>query len=45
MLPQVREDYPGLKLSQCKQKCFDLWKKSPDNPKNQAPPPAPANEA
>ncbi|KAJ0406875.1 hypothetical protein ATCC90586_002905 [Pythium insidiosum] len=36
MMPQMKEDYPGLKLSQYKQRIFDLWKKSPENPLNQA---------
>jgi hypothetical protein len=35
MLPQIKQDFPGLKLSQYKQKLFDLWKKSPENPLNQ----------
>jgi len=35
MLPQYREDYPGLKLSQLKEKIFEAFQKSPDNPKNQ----------
>jgi hypothetical protein len=35
MLPQLREEYPGLKLQQYQQKIFKLWEKSPDNPMNQ----------
>ncbi|KAE9274372.1 hypothetical protein PF008_g29611 [Phytophthora fragariae] len=35
MMPQLREDYPGLKLSQYKQKLSELWRRSPDNPLNQ----------
>ncbi|KAL4160362.1 hypothetical protein PRNP1_000932 [Phytophthora ramorum] len=35
MMPQVREDYPGLKLSQYKQKLSEMWRRSPDNPLNQ----------
>lgn len=35
MLPQVKEDYPGLKLSQYKQKLSEMWRRSPDNPLNQ----------
>lgn len=35
MLPEVKADYPGLKLSQYKEKIFDIWKKSPENPLNQ----------
>ena len=37
-MPQVKEDYPGLKLSQYKEKIFQLWKKSPENPANQPKP-------
>mmetsp|Transcript_29313 Transcript_29313/g.83362 ORF Transcript_29313/g.83362 Transcript_29313/m.83362 type:complete len:251 (-) Transcript_29313:36-788(-) len=37
MLPEVKADYPGLKLSQYKEKVFNMWKKSPENPANQAP--------
>ena len=33
----MREDHPGLKLSQYKERIFDAWKTSPDNPKNQMP--------
>lgn len=35
MLPIVKSDYPGLRLSQYKEKIFALWKKSPENPQNQ----------
>jgi hypothetical protein len=35
MLPEVKEDYPKLKLSQYKEKIFTLWKKSSENPANQ----------
>jgi hypothetical protein len=35
MLPEVKQDYPGLKLSQYKEKIFQMWKKSPENPANQ----------
>jgi hypothetical protein len=31
----VKQEYPGLRLSQYKEKIFALWKKSPDNPQNQ----------
>jgi hypothetical protein len=37
MLPEVKEEYPGLRLSQQKEKVWALWKKSPDNPENQQP--------
>jgi hypothetical protein len=36
-LPIVKQEYPGLRLSQYKEKVFALWKKSPDNPQNQVP--------
>lgn len=35
MLPQVKEEYPGLRLTQYKEKVWQLWKKSPENPANQ----------
>jgi hypothetical protein len=35
MLPQVKDDYPGLRLTQYKEKVWTLWKKSADNPANQ----------
>lgn len=35
MMIQMKEDYPGLKMSQYKEKIFVLWKKSPENPMNQ----------
>jgi len=35
MLPVMKEEYPGLKLSQYKEKIFTSWKKSPENPMNQ----------
>lgn len=34
-LPRLKDEYPGLRLGQLKQKLFKLWKKSPDNPMNQ----------
>jgi Coiled-coil domain-containing protein 124 /Oxs1 len=34
MLPQMKEEYPGLRLSQYKDKIFQMWKKSPENPAN-----------
>ncbi|DBA05447.1 TPA: hypothetical protein N0F65_007609 [Lagenidium giganteum] len=34
-MPQLKEDYPGLKLSQYKQKLSEMWRKSPQNPLNQ----------
>lgn len=35
MMVEIKEDYPGLKLSQYKEKIFQKWKKSPENPANQ----------
>lgn len=37
MLPQVKADHPGLRLSQYKEKVWALWKKAPENPANQLP--------
>jgi murein L,D-transpeptidase YcbB/YkuD len=37
MLPEVKDDYPGLRLTQYKEKVWNLWKKSADNPANQLP--------
>ena len=37
MLPVVKLENPGLRLSQYKEKVFQLWKKSPENPANQIP--------
>lgn len=34
-MPQLREDFPGLKLSQYKQRLSEMWRKSPENPLNQ----------
>mmetsp|Transcript_22377 Transcript_22377/g.33059 ORF Transcript_22377/g.33059 Transcript_22377/m.33059 type:complete len:262 (+) Transcript_22377:28-813(+) len=34
MMPQMKEEYPGLKRSQYLEKMFILWKKSPENPMN-----------
>ena len=33
-MPALREEHPGLKLSQYKEKCFALWQKHPDHPNN-----------
>jgi membrane protein involved in colicin uptake len=35
MLPVVKEESPGLRLSQYKELIWQLWKKSPENPANQ----------
>lgn len=37
MMPVMKDDFPGLKLSQYKDKIFQAWKKSPENPANQQP--------
>jgi len=34
-MPGLREDYPGLRLAQYREKCFKQWDKSPENPANQ----------
>jgi hypothetical protein len=34
MLPVVKEEFPGLRLTQYKEKVWALWKKSPENPAN-----------
>jgi chemotaxis protein histidine kinase CheA len=34
-LPRLKEELPGLKLSQYKERIFDMWKTSPENPRNQ----------
>jgi len=33
-MPNLKEDRPGLKMSQYKEALFKLWKKSPMNPQN-----------
>ena len=35
-MPQLREEFPGLRLSQLKEKLQRRWQKSPDNPMNQS---------
>ena len=35
-LARVKEDQPGLKLSQYKEIVYKAWQKSPENPMNQA---------
>eukprot|EP01084_Bolivina_argentea_P207178 353537_1 len=34
-IPRLREERPGLRLSQYKEICFKNWQKSPENPFNQ----------
>jgi len=34
MMPEMKSDYPGLRMSQYKERIFTLWKKSPENPMN-----------
>eukprot|EP00759_Apiculatamorpha_spiralis_P037063 PhF_6_TR3711/c1_g1_i1/m.5301 len=36
MLPVLKREIPGLRLSQYKQMIFDRWQKAPENPKLQA---------
>jgi len=33
-MPLLKEDYPGLRRSQLKEKLHNLWKKAPENPMN-----------
>ena len=35
MMPEMKQQYPGLKRQQYLDKIFSLWKKSPENPLNQ----------
>lgn len=35
MMPEMKQQYPGLKRQQYLDKIFALWKKSPENPLNQ----------
>lgn len=35
MMPEMKQQYPGLKRQQYLDKIFALWKKSPENPMNQ----------
>ena len=34
MMTEMKQDFPGMKLSQYKEKIFQKWKKSPENPAN-----------
>lgn len=34
-LPSLKEEFPGLKLSQYNERLFEEWSKSPENPRNQ----------
>ena len=34
-LPIMKEEHPGLRLNQYKERIFELWQKSPENPVNQ----------
>ena len=34
-LARLKVDQPGLKLSQYKERCWQAWQKSPENPMNQ----------
>lgn len=44
MLPVLKEELPGLKLSQYKERIFEMWKTAPENPHNQARATAAADE-
>ena len=35
MMPVVKEEYPGLRMTQYKEKIWQIWKRSPENPNNQ----------
>eukprot|EP01031_Cornospumella_fuschlensis_P027987 gene27987-33796_t len=35
-LPVLKEEQPGLKLSQYRERIWEMWKTAPENPKNQA---------
>ena len=34
-IARLKEENPGLKLSQLKERAFQAWQKSPENPTNQ----------
>mmetsp|Transcript_56517 Transcript_56517/g.132544 ORF Transcript_56517/g.132544 Transcript_56517/m.132544 type:complete len:200 (-) Transcript_56517:152-751(-) len=34
-LQKIKDDNPGLKHEQAKDRCFKMWERSPENPKNQ----------
>ena len=34
-MARLKLDQPGLKLSQYKERCWQAWQKSPENPMNQ----------
>lgn len=34
-LENIKQENPGLKMSQAKERCFKMWERSPENPKNQ----------
>jgi hypothetical protein len=33
MMPIVKQDYPGLRMTQYQEKIFEMWKSSPENPR------------
>jgi len=35
-LPNLKLEFPTLKHSQLKERIFEMWKKAPENPDNQA---------
>ena len=34
-IARLKDEHPGLKLSQYKERAFSAWQKSPENPANQ----------
>lgn len=36
MVPQVKQEKPGLKMSQYREMVWKLWQKAPENPMNAA---------
>ena len=34
MMPEMKQDFPGLRKAQYQEKIFQIWKKSPENPMN-----------
>ena len=37
MLPEMKQEKPGLRLMQYKSMIFELWQRSTQNPRNQKP--------
>ncbi|RYH22721.1 DUF1014 domain-containing protein [archaeon] len=34
-MPILKEEMPGLKLSQYRERIWEMWKTAPENPRNQ----------